>query len=392
MPRSVAALTLVAGLLIALVAASPASAAIPRHGITFGFWTDRNAAMPLVDDLGANTYRDWLWWYDFEGPGHPRFAYNQAPTTGSCTGWSACTQHLTALDNRVADAHARGITPLFFVFQTPAGWEMPECSSDVGSNPGSICPPADPNSYGAFVYNLARRYADRGTPIAIEVWNEADAKEWFHAFPNSPMPSYCASTTVYRSACEYSRLVKSAKFILAANGYADTTLVVGALAHVWYDWAHASEWINDLARNGALQIGSALSYHYYAPTSDNPAAVNMIVDSVVNKIRPKLHFLSLDSMPVWLDEVSRHPTLENMLDEQDDEDFYRRLLTALDAATYNGARALQGVMPYQLMDDEPPGICGPQGWCASGMYRRDAGLSLKPSGSVVKFMFTSWGP
>jgi hypothetical protein len=389
-------------LLAALTLPGVAGAEIERRGITFGFWTDRPKALPLVDDLGANTYRDWLFWHDLEGLGHARFAHNQTPTSGSCAGWPDCQTVLTRLDSMVAEAHSRGITPVFFVLSTPRGWEMAECSSVLQPpDKGSKCPPADPATYGSFVYNLARRYADRGTPIGIEVWNEADDERWFYDFPDSPMPSYCAAGTVNRTACEYSRLVKASAWTLAQNGYADTTLVAGALALVWYDWPRTSEWISDLGRNGALQVADALSYHYYAPTTNNTAATYMAVDSAINKIRPKLHFMGLDSLELWLDEISRHPTEENMLDNADDADFYRQLLPALDAATYNGQPALQAVMPTQLMDDEAPGVCpwpplplpAPErnAWCNAGMYFDTAANEIKPGGAVVKFIYTSWG-
>jgi hypothetical protein len=384
---------------VALLLAPAAAQARPAHygANDFYYWrTDGNAVYQAVD-LGSNVVRLGIDWTTLErGPGFPRFSATQTPSGGSCADWPvypgfpSCTEILQGLDDRVDQFSGNGLTPLLSVGGTPSGWKKSGCPSDED------CVPQDPGTYASFVQQLALRYALRGTPIAIEVWNEPEP--FMYEWPNSPMPSYCASGTGNRSACEYSRVVTAAKYVLASDGRtSNTRLLAGALASPTGNWPLAFQWITDMVRNGAIQASTGLSYHFYPNTSSNDAAAMLSVDVLVNKVRPILHINGLDSKEVWITEFARNPGVNDMLDESADADFYSKVLPALDRATYNvgggnNIKALQGITPYQLHDDAS---CGPNpshDWCHAGLYRVPPPiLDIKPSGSVVKFLYHSSG-
>jgi len=87
------------------------------------------------------------------------FRYNPAPGVYD---WGA-------LDRIVDGANARGIRILFSVVKAPA-WARPAGDTDQG-------PPADPNTYGAFMREMATRY--KGRVSAYEIWNEQNLYyEW----------------------------------------------------------------------------------------------------------------------------------------------------------------------------------------------------------------------
>ena len=87
------------------------------------------------------------------------FRYNPAPGQYD---WGA-------LDRIVDSASARGIRVLFSVVKAP-GWARPAGDTDEG-------PPADPNTYGDFVREMAARY--KGRVQAYEIWNEQNLYyEW----------------------------------------------------------------------------------------------------------------------------------------------------------------------------------------------------------------------
>jgi hypothetical protein len=389
-------LVVVAVTLLVLPAAAQARPAF--HGANnFYFWRTDGSAVYQSVDLGSNVVRLGINWAGLErGPGQPRFEATQTPSGGSCANWPvypgfpSCTDVLQGLDDRVDQYSANGVTPLLSVGGTPAGWRKSECATDDG------CVPEDPGTYGSFVQQLALRYALRGTPVFIEVGNEPDA--FLYQFPNSPMPSYCASGTVNRTACEYSRLVTAAKWVLASDTRTSSTrLLAGALASPTGNWTLASQWITDMIRNGAIQASTGLSYHYYPNTSNNDAAALLSVDMLVNKIRPILHFSNLDSKEIWITEFARNPGPNNLLDEAADADFYTKVLPALDRATYdvgggNSIKALQGITPYQIHDDSSCSGNPAHDWCSTGLYRSPPPiLDIKPSGSVVKFLYHSSG-
>jgi hypothetical protein len=112
----------------------------------------------------------------------------------------------------------------------------------------------------------------------------------------------------------------------------------------------------------------------------------------VNKVRPLLHLGGFDSKEVWITEFARNPGVNDMLDETSDQQFYTKTLPALDRATFDtgsgSIKALQGITPYQIHDDAS---CGPNpshDWCHAGLYRVPPPiLDIKPSGSVVKFLY-----
>lgn len=368
----------------------------------FYFWrTDPNSVFQFAD-LGANTARLGVDWSQLErGPGQPRFDPTQSPSGGSCANWAvypgfpSCTDVVQGLDDRVAQYSANGITPLLSVGGTPSGWRESTCAADPDPNKGS-CFPGDPNTYASFVYNLALRYAMRGTPVMIEVYNESDAEAY--RYPSgAPLPSYCAPDTSRREACEYARVVKATKTALLQGDsrVRSAKLLAGALGWTAQlaEWETlARPWLLDLLRNGAVQNADGLSYHTGAQTSDNTQATYLIVDMLVNKIRPLLHFFGQDSKEAWATELMRSPGSNDMLDEERDRDFYSKVLPALDRARYDVGggqtiKALQGVIPYELHDDAS--CPNPShNYCSGGLYRYPPPiLNIKPSGNVVKFLY-----
>ena len=73
------------------------------------------------------------------------------------------------LDRIVESANAYGINVLFSVVKAP-GWARPPGDTDQG-------PPADPNTYGTFLREMAARY--KGRVKAYEIWNEQNLYyEW----------------------------------------------------------------------------------------------------------------------------------------------------------------------------------------------------------------------
>lgn len=146
---------------------------------------------------------------------------------------------------------------------TPARFRQAGCPLVVAGT----CPPR-PSDYAHFAYNLALRYAERRTPILIEVWNEPDGA-FTYQYPARPLPPYCAPGTISRTACEYSRLVQYLKRSLLTGDRCvrRTPLVVGALSSTSTSWRTAANWIRDMYRNGALASATALSFHLFPQTS-----------------------------------------------------------------------------------------------------------------------------
>lgn len=76
-----------------------------------------------------------------------------------------------ALDRIVDGANARGIHVLFSVVKAP-NWARPD-----GDDRSVAGPPADPNTYGTFIREMAARY--KGRVRAYEIWNEQNLwYEW----------------------------------------------------------------------------------------------------------------------------------------------------------------------------------------------------------------------
>jgi hypothetical protein len=87
------------------------------------------------------------------------FRYNPAPGQYDWGG----------LDRIVESANAYGINVLFSVVKAPQ-WARPAGDTDQG-------PPADPNTYGTFMREMAARY--KGRVKAYEIWNEQNLYyEW----------------------------------------------------------------------------------------------------------------------------------------------------------------------------------------------------------------------
>jgi hypothetical protein len=110
---------------------------------------DHNRTLSHITDMGFNWVKQQVEW----------FRYNPAPGQYD---WGA-------LDRLVDSANAHGVNVLFSVVKAP-GWARPAGDTDQG-------PPADPNTYGTFMRELAARY--KGRVKAYEIWNEQNLYyEW----------------------------------------------------------------------------------------------------------------------------------------------------------------------------------------------------------------------
>ncbi len=113
--------------------------------------TDHNRIFAHVTGMGFGWVKQQVEW----------FRYNPAPGVYD---WGP-------LDRIVDAASAAGVVVLFSVVKAPE-WARP------GGDDRSVAgPPADPNTYGAFVREMAARY--KGRVQAYEIWNEQNLwYEW----------------------------------------------------------------------------------------------------------------------------------------------------------------------------------------------------------------------
>ena len=135
---------------------APKVAAAPKVGGYFGYGVqahmfdqDLGRIFDHVNGMGFNWIKQQVEWHRF----------NPAPNQYD---WGA-------LDQIVDAANARGVNVMFSVVKAPA-WARPPGDTDEG-------PPADPNTYGTFMRELAARY--KGRVKAYEIWNEQNLYyEW----------------------------------------------------------------------------------------------------------------------------------------------------------------------------------------------------------------------
>jgi len=139
-------------------AASAAPAPVTSAG-TFGYGiqaamvsdTDHNRIFSYITGMGFNWVKQQVEW----------FRYNPAPGVYD---WGP-------LDRIVDAATASGVKVLFSVVKAPE-WARP-----AGDDRSVAGPPADPNTYGTFMREMAARY--RGRVQAYELWNEQNLwYEW----------------------------------------------------------------------------------------------------------------------------------------------------------------------------------------------------------------------
>jgi len=135
--------------------AAPAPSSVRSSGFGYGVQADmisdgdHNRTLSHVTGMGFNWVKQQVEW----------FRYNPAPGQYD---WGA-------LDRLVESANAHGVHVLFSVVKAP-GWARPAGDTDQG-------PPADPNTYGTFMRELAARY--KGRVRAYEIWNEQNLYyEW----------------------------------------------------------------------------------------------------------------------------------------------------------------------------------------------------------------------
>ncbi len=116
-------------------------------------------AVDQASAVGATWMRSFVQWDDVEPAGPGR--WNTAP--------------VQATDDLLNLAQQRGIKVLVVVVGAPQ-W--------ANGSTDHLVPPSNPADYARFIGSFAARY--KGRVAAWEVWNEADAPEFWHGSPPSP--------------------------------------------------------------------------------------------------------------------------------------------------------------------------------------------------------------
>lgn len=228
----------------ASVSVSPASApaaapvgSLVGYGFAYGIQAhmihtgQEGRIMDLVRELGFTWVKQQVEWRIFESnPGQPDF------------------RDLWPIIN---EAGARGINVLFSVVNAPDWAREPGFDASVGG------PPADPQTYAAFVGALAREFC--GTSLkAIEIWNEQNLHYEWGNLPLNP--------------ADYIRLLKPASRSIKAN-CPSIAVISGALTQAGDNlpWAR-----DDFAyMEGMLQNGLA---NYVDGVGAHPSGYNVPPD------------------------------------------------------------------------------------------------------------------
>lgn len=184
------------------------------------------------------------------------------------------TTYLAWLDSVVTDANARGVRPVFVVYQSPC-WASADPARDcVQGKYDPEYPPSNPDDYGDALAFLAARYETR--VAGWEIWNEPN-------WDNGPRWA--------GGAAQYAALVKAAR--------AKTTfhpLIGGAVSGA--DVAY----LEQLYDAGALGSWDVFSFHVYPAT---PETCNAAIWSLVCGA-PAVHETMLargDTSPIWITEI-----------------------------------------------------------------------------------------
>ncbi|MFA7324293.1 MAG: hypothetical protein WC005_08040 [Candidatus Nanopelagicales bacterium] len=85
------------------------------------------------------------------------------------------------MDQRVAQAEAAGARPLVVLGLTPQWAAADPSAGDPRWGAGTASPPADPNTYTAYITAIMQHYG--GRIGAVEVWNEANLKTFWTGTP-----------------------------------------------------------------------------------------------------------------------------------------------------------------------------------------------------------------
>lgn len=159
------ALLLVLGALLL----SPAAAGAAAPGVNLSGPPTTDAAQRVIAS-GAKTVRVFALWRDFEpdGPGqYPPTASSPQYLRGLSAAWEAGLRMLSD----------HGIKTLFVLYETP-GW--------ANGSGDALAPPSDPATYAAFAGRFAAHMKQLGVQVrGYEIWNEADAPEFWHPAPDA---------------------------------------------------------------------------------------------------------------------------------------------------------------------------------------------------------------
>jgi hypothetical protein len=210
----------------------------PSGGGAFGYGVQAHMlgggigeAVDATAGMGFNWLKQQVEWYRFEGsPGALDFS---------------------ELRRIVDTAGGRGINVLFSVVNAP------EWAREPGFDPSVGGPPADPQTYAAFVGRLAGEFCGSGLK-AIEVWNEQNLHyEW----GNKPL-----------NPAEYMNLLRAAYGSIKAN--CPSMLVIsGALTPAGNNGAFAMDdfaYLEGMYRNGLAAVADGIGAHpsgYNVPPS-----------------------------------------------------------------------------------------------------------------------------
>ncbi len=147
--------------------ASVAGAAVP--GVNLSGPPTVDAAQRVIA-TGAKTVRVFALWRDFE-PGGP----GQYPPSASAP--QSLRDLSAAWDAGLKTMSDHGIKTVFVLYETPQ-W--------ANGSGDRLAPPNDPATYASFVGRFAAHMRQIGVAVrGYEIWNEADAPEFWHPAPDA---------------------------------------------------------------------------------------------------------------------------------------------------------------------------------------------------------------
>jgi beta-xylosidase len=209
--------------------AGRASAPGPRRtvGIADNFAAYNNAHLAAkLDDiksLGATWVRYDIEWSNiqYEGPGK----YN----------W-------TDYDRAVKAVSGRGLNSLLIIDYSPP-W-----ARQAGCKDTAMCAPADPQAYGAFAGEVAKRYSRYGIHH-YEIWNEPNNANFFRPSAN---------------VAHYTAMLKAAHAAIKAADPKAVVITAGlSPAATWGDDISPPDFVRGMYANGAKGHFDALAHHPY---------------------------------------------------------------------------------------------------------------------------------
>ncbi len=191
------------GMTLALVVALVAVAALAGPGTAAASRTIRTGVADPLSSIGAGDQPLWVNRMVNENLSFVRINLPWAvvapsqPSNAGDPGDPA--YHFAAIDTQVENVEARGLQPVFTLYDAPRWAEGPGISHETQPSTGSWKP--SPAKFGAFAHAVAARYSGTFSPGLLEpvlprvsyfeIWNEPNLSvylqpQWVHGKPASP--------------------------------------------------------------------------------------------------------------------------------------------------------------------------------------------------------------